>query len=65
MFAVGDGGNARTMQTTLAILTDLVPLVVFAVFVVAAAADPLASLRHRLEQPRPQRQPRRAHGSHA
>jgi hypothetical protein len=53
------------MQTTLAILADLIPWVVFAVFVVAAAADPVTALRRRLEQPRPQRQPHRAHGSHA
>jgi hypothetical protein len=53
------------MDTALSILIDLLPLVVFGVFVVAAAADVAASLGKRLEQPRPRRLPQRAHGSHA
>jgi hypothetical protein len=52
------------MQTAISILTDLFAVLVVAVFVVAAAVDPLTSARHRLEQPTRQRQ-QPAHGSHA
>ena len=65
MFAVILGGKASDMQTPFAVITDLVPLLVVAVFVIAAAVDPFVSMRQRLQRPQPRRQAQRAHGTHA
>jgi hypothetical protein len=59
------GGKASSMDTTLSILIDLIPLIVVAVFAAAALGDVAIRLRARQLHERPRHVPRHLHGSRA